>query len=307
MSEDKGVNSPNISLFVPPDLNAETIPISAFKELFTFIDYKNEEPYPIRDHPDIEKNRQVAMSTVYGFSTAATGVPTLKQPDLNAFPALSVDHSGNDNDDSDVNEDQDEEEEDDPRVIVLPGCPPAVQQFNQNNRSFTATKPRRFDRPFLGFESLCCAAIEKGLLSSIKSAKIVTDVSTLWALFITLHCRISGRRYGDHNKHEKGPWIAVEVVEGTIFMKLMNLHNCDHWSNKAATDHLKKEGTEWCHGPAAEGAWKEPQEGKTFKRVISYTFGEINMVVVDEMQALCAPHVCQALRKGLIKGPDGSE
>ncbi|KAI0882658.1 uncharacterized protein GGS22DRAFT_195882 [Annulohypoxylon maeteangense] len=286
MPRSKAVGRPEISLVPSSNENDDPINISAFKELFTFIDYRNNIEDPTKDHPDVEDNRVAAESMVSGaqfsamFSEANSSLSVPSQPDLGLFV-----------DDSDDEEEYEYNElSADSRVVVVSGCPPSAQNLNLEKRVLDVVKPVGFDRPKLYFENLCCAAIEQQQLNLIKSAKFVTDVDTMWGIFATLHTEVTNKKHGDKYKRNKGLFIAVEVIDRTVFMKILNLHNCDDWDVKIAATYLRKEATHWCYGPAVQGGWKEPQETKTFKRVISYAIGDIRMVIQDEKQALSAHH-----------------
>ncbi|KAI1214301.1 uncharacterized protein F4807DRAFT_121058 [Annulohypoxylon truncatum] len=301
MPRRRGQSYPTISLSVPENDDTDPINISSFRELFTFSCYEDEIEDSHTDHSDIESNRATVDSSEFAM-TASSNLPAPVQAH-NSFEAITEDSSDNENDDEDNEHGSDTTP--DPRALIIPGCPPSAGNLHQESRK--VWNIYGVYRPELYFENLCYAAIEQGQLGSIKSAQFVTDVDTLWGLFATLHSKVSGYKHGVQSKKQKGLWMAVEVVGHTIFMKALNLHHCDDWVAKAATDHLKKDGMKWCNRAAVEGGWTEPQKPKAFNRVISYTFGDIGMVVQDDHQMLLTNHVCQALDHGVVKGPDGLE
>ncbi|KAI0901113.1 hypothetical protein F4806DRAFT_181483 [Annulohypoxylon nitens] len=192
----------------------------------------------------------------------------------------------------------------DERIIITPGCPPRGQGLNQQDRP--VTRLSGIDRPELFFENLCLGAIEQGQISAVKSADFVTDIDSLWGLLAAVHAKVSGVKYGRTGKKARGLMIIVQVIHGIIFMKILNLHDCDRTNIQVAEAHLKKDGVDWCYAQeAAEGKREESQTSKAFKRVISYTFGKIRMVIQDDKQALSTRHSCPALGRGIVKGPDG--
>lgn len=146
--------------------------------------------------------------------------------------------------------------------------------------------------PSLPFEDLCRAAIEEGNLEAIRSASIVTDSETLWALFSTLHDKVIKTDY--YGERKRGIIIVVHRVERTTFLKVINLEAIDDANLMAATAHLKKHRLRWC--------WRESPDDSTpkkdmnaFRRVISYNFGGVKIVVEDGNQVLSSAHDCDEL------------
>lgn len=192
----------------------------------------------------------------------------------------------------------------DSQLTKLQGCPPRGQGLDQQDRP--VTRLSGIDRPELFFENLCLSAIEHGQISAIKSANFVTDIDSMWGLLAAIHTKVFGAKYGSTTKKARGPMITVEAIHGIIFMKILNVHECDRTDIQVAEAHLKKDGVDWCYAQAAaEGKWEEPQTPKAFKRVISYTFGDIRMVIQDDKQALSTQHSYPAPSHGIVKGPDG--
>lgn len=168
------------------------------------------------------------------------------------------------------------------------------------------SKVRSIYRPINYFENLCNAATEQQQLNTLRSAHFVTDVDTLWALFSTIHTRVSQRLH-EANYVNPGFCIAAEVVNGTIFMKIMNIHHCNDYVLKSARAHIEKSGLRFCHATATQRNLEPQNMPNKFKRVIKYGLGEIKMVIEDDRQVLSIDHHSQALSDGVRKCADGTE
>ncbi|KAI1099625.1 hypothetical protein F4804DRAFT_337040 [Jackrogersella minutella] len=188
------------------------------------------------------------------------------------------------------------------RTIVLPGHPAYIQGLRRGSRQFTVSRINGLDRPEFSFEKLCRAAIEEGQLDSIKSAAFVTDTDTLWALFSTLHAQVLGRRF---NKHMKGIVLSLHSAGNTVFMKVLNRHVADKECVNFGMAHLKENGLQWCNDVETDDHSSEAQELNSFKRVISYNFGQLKMVVEDGHQILSARPGCHHLDGGDPNDQDG--
>lgn len=126
--------------------------------------------------------------------------------------------------------------------------------------------------------------MEEGKLDAIGSASIVIDADSLWALFSTLFDRVT---HCDYNQRLKGIILVAHAVANTTFLKAINSEAVDDDPLKAATAHMKKRGIQSCM--KEENATYE----NAFKRVISYKFGGIKMVVEDGNQILPTAHQCK--------------
>ncbi|KAI0101180.1 hypothetical protein F4814DRAFT_456112 [Daldinia grandis] len=187
------------------------------------------------------------------------------------------------------------------RILILPGHMPNSTKLTPANRETKVPENYHMDRPYLAFDSLCRAAMENGELRSIKSAAFVTDIDTVWGLFSTLN----GSNFNCKLKKAKGICLAVHVVDCTIFMKIVNSHHVDgNQHSKAATHHLTKNGRKWCWSPRVDVESNKQNELNTFKRIMSYEFGGLTMVVEDPYQTLLTPHSCEGVSKKDLKVQD---
>ncbi|KAI1650975.1 uncharacterized protein F4817DRAFT_367524 [Daldinia loculata] len=191
-------------------------------------------------------------------------------------------------------------------ILILPGHLPNSTKLPPNNRKARVPDYYNMDRPYLAFDCLCRAALENEKLKSIKSAAFVTDIDTIWGLFSTLNgVGTSCSNLNRKQKHAKGICLAVHVVDGTIFMKIVNSHHVDgNHHYKAATHHLNKNSRQWCWGPCVGVKSNKPNELNTFKRIMSYEFSGLAMVVEDPYQTLTAPHSCGGISKQDLKVQD---
>ncbi|XDG03532.1 hypothetical protein ABKA04_003147 [Annulohypoxylon sp. FPYF3050] len=300
----RGVRS-TFPLIAPGGDNDQRVTINSFKELFTFLGREDIiEVDPVENHPDLDSHRNARATTDGTTTTMHTGVPSYAfsavtdppvpqpRPAHNTFDvqrrSLSS-QASNDASDSESGEDnQDEDVAMHPRDIVLPGCPPSGRLMSHEEH--VVQRIRNFHLPEHCFEDLCIAAVEEGHLMSIQAAQFVTDIDTLWGLIAAIDTHTIGRKHGSLTKKDQGFMIGVEVVDKTIFMKIMNSHRCDDWMIEATTAHMRKHGLLWCHAPAGQGN-SEPQHiAKSFKRVIKYQFGNIAMVIEDDKQDPSRPH-----------------
>ncbi|KAI1771503.1 hypothetical protein F4818DRAFT_445193 [Hypoxylon cercidicola] len=259
-------------------LAQERITKSQFKELYNFTTFKTEQIVPPRTYED-----ELSAADQYSL-TAASDAPLATQDPSPLDSSSSETHTS-----EDIKEDSSPKQISNAHVLVLPGHPPSFERLPIDKRNFTLPKPSAsndMDTPSLPFEDLCRAAIEQGMLGTISSASIVTDTETLWALFSTLHDKVAGL---NHASRVKGIVLVVQAVDQITFIKAINSRVGDNLNLKVATAYLKNHGLQWC--------LKEDGGSKmdAFKRVVSYEFGDIKMVVEDGNQTLSTAHKCDGL------------
>ncbi|KAI1760553.1 hypothetical protein GGR53DRAFT_77748 [Hypoxylon sp. FL1150] len=167
-------------------------------------------------------------------------------------------------------------------TLVIPGHPPSTRRLSGEERIFSVPHSWPVDQPNLPFENLCRAAMEEGKLDGICSASIVIDADSFWALFSTLFDTLVDTTY---SRRRKGIMLVGHAVANTTFLKAVNSEAVDSDGIKAATNCMKKYGIQSC---MKQGA----QYTNAFKRVISYYFGDIKMVVEDGNQVLPTAHEC---------------
>ncbi|KAI0890801.1 hypothetical protein F4806DRAFT_501679 [Annulohypoxylon nitens] len=244
--QSQGIVLSTFPLITPEGDDERRVTISSFKELFTFLGREvTIDADPQENHPDIQpKQTSTAISTkatdgmhdgVSDMVVSAMTGPLIPQATRNTLDVKQ--HSDNTSSSESGESDKDENLVMHLRSIVLPGCPPAGVLMTPEERA--VQRIRHVHLPENCFENLCIAAIEENYLKSIQTARFVTDTDTLWGLFAAIDSRLSGSRHGSNKKSEPGFTVAVNVVNETIFMKIMNLHHCDDWINEAITAHMK--------------------------------------------------------------------
>ncbi|KAI1658742.1 hypothetical protein F4813DRAFT_395628 [Daldinia decipiens] len=319
-------------------LSQNTITKSGFKELFTFASCEVEPSDPNENHPELGKRMrqedtesqthsegkrikrtdtgteaesgtwtqltQCAFSLANHVpSTTPTGVSSLIPMHYKApLPLQSATQCSPQNQNTMLTHAPGS------RILILPGHLPNSTKLPLNNREAKVPDYYNMDRPYLAFDSLCRAALENEKLMAIKSAAFVTDIDTIWGLFATL--KGVGTPYDSLNhkqKQTKGICLAVHVVNGTIFMKIVNSHHVDgNHHFKAATYHLNKNGPQWCWSPCVNDESNKTNELNNFKRIMSYEFSGLTMVVEDPYQTLMAPHCCGGISKQDLKVQDAA-
>ncbi|XXH01275.1 hypothetical protein Hte_007629 [Hypoxylon texense] len=289
---------------------------SQFEELFTFttfeteqIDYTRRQEGPDDEDDDSsedDEDDEATLGSSDHCTTSATSGTQLPASDLAVSDSLSSE--------TDICEDDSGEDDSSgdssnvarfgnrmlrARFLVVPGHPPSIRPFFGTERTFTLPDSLSMDTPSLPFEDLCRAAMGEDKLDAIRSASFVTDAETLWALFSTLHDKVIGSDYRDQSF--KGITILAHTVEGTTFMKVINIEEIDGFSVKSATAHLKKHRLTWCWTENSEDS-PPPRDMDAFRRVISYNFGDLKIVVEDGNQVLSCPHECDKLEdEGSVK------
>ncbi|KAI0002382.1 hypothetical protein F4779DRAFT_635258 [Xylariaceae sp. FL0662B] len=181
-----------------------------------------------------------------------------------------------------------------PRILAIPGHAPHYKEIPESSKTFTFPIHMSVDASVLAFEDLCYAAKEKGKLDDIRSASFVTDTETLAAIFEML----SDHQFQTSRKarNRASARVSIHTVHGTTFMKVdsSNAFIAKDKTIIAATEHLRREGLDYC------GSVEHQQKERTaHKRVISYDFGNIGLVVEDSNTISRTKYTCAPLPRGV--------
>ncbi|KAI0377229.1 hypothetical protein F5Y04DRAFT_292176 [Hypomontagnella monticulosa] len=184
------------------------------------------------------------------------------------------------------------------RVLYTPGRAPFPRGI-PDHLSYRIPSQSSMTSFQLQFEDTCRMSKHHNMLNAIKAASFVTDAPTLAALFETLyhflmkdHCDFYGA---------EGITLAVQSIEehGTIFLKALGPYGLEPEIQEAADKRMESVGLNWSV-KAGEGSI----ELDSFKRVVSYGLGELDMVVEVGNNVSMTDHMTKAVENMKLQGKD---
>ncbi|XXH01273.1 hypothetical protein Hte_007627 [Hypoxylon texense] len=253
-----------ISLVPTPQdlLNAELPSKYDVEELVTFNTHVDYVQGPKENHPDLRRSLPTFQLPVASRSVDSQAGPA--QPEAKKDKQRKQDSPGL-------------------RVLALPGQLPHLYAADIKDKVFTVTEHFGIEKPRLVFEDLCRAAIEAGKKNDLQNADLLTDTQTLWALFETIHEKYRKTKV---KKNDKGICIAVQIEHATTYIKVLNSYEVDGMALTDATSELKK--AQRGHPMIEVGPSNAREPLNAFKRVLSYGWNGIKIIVEDDNQVTLA-------------------
>ncbi|KAI1771504.1 hypothetical protein F4818DRAFT_445194 [Hypoxylon cercidicola] len=165
------------------------------------------------------------------------------------------------------------------RVLAIPGKRPHLDAASIKNKTFAITDRFGMAKPFLAFEDLCRALVEGDKSVDLQNADLATDTETLWAIFETIHQKVSNAKI---KNGARGICLAIHIEDATTFIKVLNLYEIDDKALVAATEELKK--ARKGHPLVKVGPSNTSEALNVFKRVVQYGWRGTRFIVQDENQ-----------------------
>lgn len=186
-------------------------------------------------------------------------------------------------------------------LIEYQGQRPHLDADDIKDKEFTATEHFGMEKPHLPFEDLCRAVIEKGKKDDLQNADITTDTQTLWAIFQSIYEKSQKTKV---KKHDKGICLAVHIEHATTYIKVVNSYEIDGEALTAATSKLKEARQGYLS--VKVGPSKTRESLNAFKRVLSYGWGGMELIVQDDNQITVTTPGKQDILQDSLGTKDGS-
>ncbi|KAI1760554.1 hypothetical protein GGR53DRAFT_526010 [Hypoxylon sp. FL1150] len=185
------------------------------------------------------------------------------------------------------------------RVITYPGQLPHVG--DRIARSvFTVKDLSGTNRPYIPYDDLCRILLHQNKKRDLLNADLVTDTNTLWALFEAIYQKALGNTYPDK---DKGISLAVQIEQGTTFLKVLNGYVVDGETLTEATARLKQ--ARQGHPTIMAGSDHVRVPLNVSRRVISYGFDSLNLIVEDDNRVLSTKQTQVEVLRDSLKFKDG--
>lgn len=132
------------------------------------------------------------------------------------------------------------------------------------------------------------------------NADLVTDTSTLWSIIKTVYEKVKGRTLP---KKDTGITLTVQIEHGTTFLKVINDYVVDEEALAEATARLKhaRQG----HPAIRAGPDRVREPLNVSRRVLSYGFGDLSLIVEDDNRISTAMQVPGEVSRDCFVFKDG--